>query len=382
MKLKTHVCLISDQAVPNLVPALDPAIRPVRVIQVISPGMASQAAWLERVLRGHGVRVQYWQITDPWDIEHVQTRIMELLEQEHKEMAEGQIALNVTGGTKPMSIAAYEAMRVYELPIFYVHPEKDRLIWLHPAHQPALDLADRLKIEPFLLAHGAEIKNQPGRNVPDARLLHVGEQIVLQLERYAKPLATLNWLAASATHTRVSAPLKKEYGDLKALIDLFQENGFLKRQEGCLYFSSEPHRFFVNGGWLEYLVFDGVRQLRTQDTHIHDIARSVHVTREQSGKDVPNELDVALLRNNCLHIIECKTRQFRGKGEDSPGAEALYKLDTLADLMGGLKARAMLVSYQKIPRHNRIRAADLGIAICSGTQLRSLKQHLQAFIST
>jgi len=32
-----------------------------------------------------------------------------------------------------------------------------------------------------------------------------------------------------------------------------------------------------------------------------------------------------------------------------PGADALYRLDTLRDLLGGLQAEAMLVSYAELP---------------------------------
>ena len=49
----------------------------------------------------------------------------------------GNLALNVTAGTKIMSLAAYEVFRERGLPIFYVHPQKDLLIPLLPAG-PAL----------------------------------------------------------------------------------------------------------------------------------------------------------------------------------------------------------------------------------------------------
>ena len=124
-----------------------------------------------------------------------------------------------------------------------------------------------------------------------------------------------------------------------------------------------------------------MRQLRRHsDSHIQDIARSVEIERKVAGNAVPNELDVVFLADNRLHLIECKTRQFKGEGEDSPGAEAIYKLDTLADLTGGLQARAMLVSYRDMSGHDRNRARDLGIAVCAGGQLRHLERHLRDFI--
>ncbi len=383
MKLKTHICLISDQPLPNLIPALDPGLRPSRVIQVVSRAMQQRADDMAVVLKVRGVHVEQWPIADPWDVEHAKTRLLQLLEREKAQIPDKQIGLNVTGGAKPMSIGAYEACRAYELPIFYVHPEKDRLVWIYSpggSEIPPVELADRIRIEPFLQAHGVEVRNQPGRNVVNPSLLQTGEEIIRCIDTYHRQLGTLNYLASKAEKT-LSTPLEQgQRRKASDLIELFQSHDLLEDTEADLRFSNEDARFFANGGWLEYTVFDAVRQLRKQDQHIQDVARGVRVSRRQENKSIPNELDVVFLRNNRLHIIECKTRQFRGEGEDAPGAEALYKLDTLADLMGGLQARAMLVSFRDISGYDRARAADLGISICSGQQLQNLKSHLRQFI--
>ena len=58
--------------------------------------------------------------------------------------------------------------------------------------------------------------------------------------------------------------------------------------------------------------------------------------------------------------IECKTRQWRGKSAGTAGAQVLYRLDTLSDLLP----------------YDRQRAADLGIAVCAGGALRNLRARL------
>ena len=359
---------------------MDPALRPQRIIQLVSRDMRERAGWLRELLTPRGIRVEEWPVDDPWDIEHLQTRMLELLNLEQEQVEEGRIGLNVTGGTKPMSIAAYEVCRAWNLPIFYVHPERDRVIWLHPSDRPAIDLADRIRIDTFLQAHGIQVRGEPGRNIPDSSLLRVSEELIAHVDRYQKALGSLNWLAYGARANQLSAPVDDK-GTLRELIDQFEQHGFLARQGDRLRFTDEKARFFVNGGWLEYRVFDAVRQLRRHsDSHIQDIARSVEIERKVAGNAVPNELDVVFLADNRLHLIECKTRQFKGEGEDSPGAEAIYKLDTLADLTGGLQARAMLVSYRDMSGHDRNRARDLGIAVCAGGQLRHLERHLRDFI--
>lgn len=375
--MHTHLCLVSAQPLPNVVPLLDPAMGVQRAVLTVTPDMAERADWLEAVLRPRGIRVERLELGDAWDYEQTQTRILEWLERE----GEGGVVLNATGGTKLMSMAAYEAFRAYELPIFYVHPRDDRVIWLQPEELGGQELADRLRLEAFLQVHGAAVEGKPRRSVPEYADLDLAGTLVERLEDFAAPLGTLNWLAGQAGSAGECPRLEKEYPRLLDLLDLFEARGKLRYRDGHIGFPDEDARFFVNGGWIEAWVFDQVRQLRKNDPAIQDIAYAVNVQRTRRGRQVPNELDVVILRNNRLHIIECKTRRFRDEGEDSPGAEALYKLDILRDLMGGLQARAMLVSYRDLPDHDRTRAADLGIHVCAGSQLRRLAEKLREFLT-
>ncbi len=374
----THVYLVSAQATPNITPAIDSTTQPQRVILLVSADMQQQADWLEAVLRPRGIKLERWPIIDPWDIESIQMTVLELLEKEQPHVATKQIALNATGGTKPMSIAAYETFRAYDLPIFYVHPERDHLTWLHPLERPTQILANRINLEAFLQAHGATIEGKPQRNIPQKQHLEIAHTIIENLSRYQKPLGALNGLASQARRSLVSPRVERERDALTELIDLFAHYGFLNRKNDKLHFPSEPDRFFVNGGWIEAWVFDRLRKLRQTDNTIQDGAYNINITRTQHGVSVPNELDVAFLRNNRLHIIECKTAKFSAEREQS-ATGALYKLDSLRDLMGGLQARAMLISYRDLPDFDLNRARDLGVYVCAGKKLLNLRHHLRQF---
>lgn len=382
MRASAHLYLVSAQATPNLTPALDPAIRPRRVVLLVSPDMEQRAGWLERVLAPRGIAIERWPIADPWDVEHVQARVLELLERERRLLPAKELALNATGGTKPMSIAAYEAFRAYELPIFYVHPEKDRLIWLHPGGGPAVALADRIGLRPFLLGHGVRVKSLSTRAIPPA-LRDLTGWLADHAGAYGGSLATLNWLAQHAEQGLTSPRLdSRQLQDrrLRELLTRFERAGVLERRGQRLRFPDEEARFYANGGWLEEHVFSLLFNLRADLPGIQDVARSVDLVRGTTRGEVPNEIDVACLADNRLYLIECKTRQWRGKEAGAAGAQALYRLDTLADLLGGLQARAMLVSYRRLPDHDRQRADDLRIAVCAGNGLRNLRSRLARWI--
>lgn len=376
----THLYLISKQASPNISPALNPDTRPRRVIFLVSPEMRQQADWLESVLKVRGIKIQQTFIDHAYDIEHIQSRILSVLEKEHLAVESKTLILNASGGTKPMSIAAYDVFRRFDLPVFFIHPEKDQLIWMWPEGKPNIELADRIKLEPFLAAHGSQTSQTPIRNIRNADKLPVAERLVSSINAYQGALKTLNYLAHKAEYTLTSRIAKSEVEKLGDLLTLFQQHGFVSIEQDQLIFPDEDSRFFANGGWLESWVFHQIRTLRQHKPQIQDLARSVEVQRGSPEQPIPNELDIACLSNNRLYIVECKTRQFKGRRGQVHSSETLYKLDSLSDLMGGLHAHAMLVSFQPIPEHALVRSKDLNIPICHGEELINLKLILSQWI--
>jgi len=99
------------------------------------------------------------------------------------------------------------------------------------------------------------------------------------------------------------------------------------------------------------------------------------------GSPVTNELDVAFLADNRLHLIECKTKRFdSNQSPEAQVAATLYKLDTLRDYMGGNDARAMLVSYRNLGNPPRLRASEFDIKICDGQGIQRLESVLTKWI--
>lgn len=377
MKFDTHVILISAQAVPNITPLLDDLIKPKQVIMLVSADMQQRADWLEEVIRTKGIKTHYWAINNAWDIEHIRDQVLNLL-------SHGQydsIALNATGGTKPMSIAAYEVFRDLGKPIFYVHPEQDRLIWMHPANQPAHELADRIKLPEFLKAYGATVIKQGSRQGVPADHRELTETLIQRVNDYVKPLSTLNYYAAQAEKTMTIKIDDKVLNNqaLRDLIELFKGLGLLWLNGNRLNFRDEPSRFYVNGGWLEQHVYGLCLNLK-KTYGIQDIARSIEVERKHRNPPIKNEMDVAFLKDNRLYVIECKTHADRHQAGNK-SANALYKLDSLKDLLGGLQARAMLISFSSPSTHDQQRAGDLGIAVCAQQNLMQLSEKLVSWIA-
>jgi hypothetical protein len=376
MTIDTHLILVSAQAVPNITPVMDERFKPKNVVLLVSPDMANRAEWLEQIYIKRGIKSRRWLIKDAYDIDHIRDRIYELL----TEYEAGGLALNATGGTKPMSIAAYEEFRELERPIFYVHPEEDRVIWLHPSKQAGQDLADRIKLPEFLQAYGATVTAQGETFGVPADDRELTEEIITRIAYYSKALGALNYLAQQATGSLKVELNPQQMNDyiLADLIHLFSKHKRLSIDKQTLTFPTEEARFYVNGGWLEQHVWGQCLNIKKQ-SGIQDIGRSVQVKRLHQGRPVRNELDITFLKDNRLYIIECKTKRFSAKDQGG-GADTLYKLDTLKDLLGGLQAKAMLISFTQPNDYDVQRAGDLKLALCCYNELPKLTEKLLAWV--
>jgi hypothetical protein len=374
---KTHLILVSAQPIPNLTPILDDCLRPKKVIMLVSDDMQERSIALENIYKPRGIAVDRHRIQDPWNAEQISDQVLDILAQ----YPNGDIALNATGGTKLMAIAAYEAFRSCNYPIFYIHPEQDLLIWLSPK-QRDINLDQRITLKDYLMAYGASsVEVATTYGVPE-HIRTLTQNLITGIERYSNELATLNYLAYKADNLQLTTdipdgPLSKPH--LWELLDLFVDAGLCQINGQKLQFKDQNARFITNGGWLELHTYSLCLNLK-KELQIQDIATNISIERQLAGKDrVNNEIDVALIKSNRLHLIECKTQQFK---KDEKSADVLYKLDSLRDLMGGLQGRAMLVSFNPLDKASRARAKELKINLCSKTELQNLQKHIQDWLLT
>ncbi len=202
MKLNTHLILVSAQPIPNITPMLDDAVKPKKVVMLVSADMQERARALENIFKPRGISVETCAIADPWDAEQVSETVLDIL----CHYPDGGIALNATGGTKLMSIAACEAFRSAKAPIYYVHPNHDQLLWLSPK-QPPHALAGRLKLQDYLMAYGADQVEIANEGSVSQEIQALTRQLLIDIDRYADELGTLNYLAQQADNSRLSSEI-------------------------------------------------------------------------------------------------------------------------------------------------------------------------------
>jgi len=146
----THVCLISDQPIPNLLPLM--MEQPAAAVFLVTEQKKEEAQRLrELVTKRLGTKVSEWLIP-PYGVEGVTAVCEQLL----REIGRDDLTLNVTGGTKVSALAAYETFYSADCRVIYVNTATNELLTLAPTekHEPLPDLLD---VPDYLAAYGLAI---------------------------------------------------------------------------------------------------------------------------------------------------------------------------------------------------------------------------------
>lgn len=376
MNIHTHIVLVSAQAAPNLLPALDPALKPQEAILLVSEKMRPKADALEKVFKQNGVKIQRIALEDVHDYAKLETSLMNLAAER-----DGQaIALNVTGGTKLMALAAQSIAQAAGWPVFYVDVDTDEAIWLGNPQQPRHPLTEQLKLRHYLMGYGYDIEGQIERPQPDAKLNQLIDTLILQIGSLEQPLSQLNWLTQLAEDkkrlTVEMDDLQRDSIGLANLLRHFEEADVLKVQGAVISYADEARRSFAKGGWLEHYVYNTVCRI-TGRLGIRDKASNLHVI---DGSGVKNELDVAFMARNRLFVVECKTARM-DKPEAPKANDTLFKLAETAGRIGGLGTHKMLASYRPLRDAEKKLAQALHIKLACGTELQRLEEKLSAWIN-
>lgn len=375
-----HVGIIDQDPVRLVTPLFDHRCSGRHIVLLGDESQRSLFSRLQQVLTTRDISAEFYLIPAGTRIAAIKLSIKQLaddLKQRNEE-----IRLNASCGLRHRLLSVYEVFRSYNWPIFVVEPNSDRLCWLYPDERGYSQVEDNITISDYLTIFGArcEFSDNEISDDLEQKLFRIGERWASNALELGPGLATLNYLATTCRkEQRLDVELSDKqqgYRELSILIGDLVDANIAQYKNGTLTFASEDARRFSNGEWLETLVHSVIRNIQQEMPTIQDLSLNVQVYRQLGDKEVRNELDVATVVNNKLHIIECKTKGMRDDGDDT-----LYKLESLRDLLGGLQARAMLVSFRPL-RHNDItRAQDLGLALIGPDELKQLTTYLTEWFS-
>lgn len=385
-KYDIHVCLVSAQAAPNLLPILDSEFKPKKAIFLVSKAMKQRAEYLAKTFEKLNVKVELKNISDEFNFGLMEDEIFKLVEEYENE----SIALNVTGGTKLMSIAAENAFSALGKPIFYIDTDSNQILFISKDEDqkwlPNLEMKAKNKIDIYLSAYGSTVLTTQDPNARKEYLPAI-EPFIKHYDNYTQLIPMLNMHATLSQSNGYKSEYTKANPKINKINELFlglDYQGLVNYDGQQIDFKNKEIKTFLNGGWLEDYTYFQLKEI----ANIEDIACGADVANPKfklgkneyssENKGNKNEFDIVFMAKNKLHIIECKT-QLMDKNGGIKADDILYKLETLKDY-GGLMTKKCLVSYFEVPEQVKNRANFLNIEIIQGKDLQRLKSKIQEWI--
>lgn len=119
-----HICLVSEQTLPNYLGTVVPDATPKNVHLVVTDRMKDRADILEKALRFRGYAVTQYPLAS-----QEANDMIDVLDKIYEKTG-SSVAINVTGGTKIMALNAVGWANIQDVPpfLFYVDTENRKIL--------------------------------------------------------------------------------------------------------------------------------------------------------------------------------------------------------------------------------------------------------------
>lgn len=349
--MRILVCLISGQHVPNLLTVK--AINPDRLVLLVTPGMKKQGKdtqFLNALSVGGQDRLIDHDIIDQKE-ENSSRAVYDNLLQAFSKHANDEWIINLTGGTKPMSIGAYEFSKSMGLKTLYV-AEGDQARATDLLGGPDTNLDHKVTTEEFLAGYGFDILNRKSLRKAEERAKALITVAAILAKNSDK--ADLRGMLARLQRLKEAAIKSDKRSYMKDGIvlneddEVFLEDPYV-RDTIASYFGlssvgkqligrlEKPSIEFLTGKWLEVFIW-GLLCL-FEGKGIWDL--HLGLSAGKSGPGENNDLDVSFMKNQSLCIVECKTG---GQEHDPQGDDVLYKIEAVKSGPKALRVNAYLAA--------------------------------------
>ncbi|MBI4843630.1 MAG: DUF1887 family protein [Nitrospirae bacterium] len=332
-----HVCLVSDQPIPNILGIYH--FKPDKVIFCSTDKMEKlgKVDDIINTLKLYGL--DYSQrleriIVDQDCLEDCETRFANDIAQKY---IDHELIVNLTGGTKIMVLAAYNVFKDMAEQMIYTPIPKNEFLTVFPRtgeckSPETLDL--RLSVQAYITAYGVKVSNShnldklksnaSNREVICKWMIQNYQGIENLLSEFYKALTEARSKKREAFLLNMDCQLRSQQE--KELMRMF--NIPEERIEKSL---TRDDILFLTGDWLSDFCYNEIKKLPVDDC----VTGIVLI----SPKGTNNEFDVMFTKDNAFFIVECKSlKQIHDKD-----ADILYKISALQHDFG-LRVNGFLVS--------------------------------------
>ena len=321
----TMLVLVGEQRIPNAIPVRQFPSSIKRVEMIYSRFTEQAANHLKSWLNQQSVEVvdrTELMPTNQVNDFNVQRSIVKTILSDYKC---DQVFVNLTGGTKIMSLAAAEVARGF-CPTVYVDTEGDSIWWVHPEARKET-LKAQFTVEDFFRLHGQSWKAPP---LPSLEEQAVVRALAANFEKLEPLLQYLKrQIDGKAFARRSLSGIEEQFlRNCEAATLLARSDSHTGPSEWVSWRMGRG-RFFKQNDWLEALAFAACK-----DAGFDDVQWKLPV----SGTDT--DIDIAATRGPLMLICSCKSGGFKNSHLD--------ELEAQARLIGGLFCKKSILLTEAI----------------------------------
>lgn len=278
MARKVLVSLVSDQTIPNVELIKEFEKEVYKNVFITTRQMQKQLQW---IINATGIKTYNTIEVNAFDTEDIEKQINSY------DFGEDDILLNITGGTKLMSLIVSESFKNLLAKSYYVTGHNKTYIKVFPNRgERHFKLNYKLSLRVYLASYGFEYED----NCP-YKDLDIAEKI---FNFFIKNSYSI--LKETFEPVRIRRGRNMNITDQEKLSLFIEETGY--PANGKL---TKNDTKYLSGDWFEEYVYYKIKnELNLND---NEIATGLNLKKE----DTPNEIDVIFIYNHKLYIIECKT---------------------------------------------------------------------------
>lgn len=312
---KILVSLISDQTIPNVefIREMEDAVDSYLFVSTNGMEKNGNRQWILNAVNLHENKILEPVIVDAFSFEDIEEKLMQAVNDEDTYF------VNLTGGTKVMSLAVYEFFKTVNSEMYYLTGQGKK-IKVHPGRKKVTSpLKSEISLTDYLTAYGFRIekKSEPLKPKATSEILLKYFLNEFDKERDVPMLEILREARSKGI---------KNLEEHDKLSEFLTRIGFEPQVKSKL---TKYECQYLSGDWLEEYLFHFIKD----EFKIDESAIAIGLNTRKN--DSPNEFDVLLMKNNKIYLFECKTSIYIDSDESQTFiGETIYKSDSLRNKFG------------------------------------------------
>jgi hypothetical protein len=311
------VSLISDQNIPNLEFIKEhPADA---YLFVTTKEKTSNLKWLIHAAKIDEAKILPYVLVNAFSFEDVELQLNAVINDEDRYL------VNLTGGTKIMSLATREVFKNVQSEMYYLTGMNKESIKLFPGrNKPSSTNNTKISLEEYLNAYGFNV-------ISKGTMVKSNEQTKKVLAFYTNAIQKEDFIILEDLRVNYRGKKLSDFSKVEGLGGVLEKMKFEPQTAGVV---TKEEVKYLTGEWLEEFMLDYLKQEKGLLDNEIGMGWQLHKDNGEVNA-IPNEFDILFVKNNQLQIIECKSSIFTNIEETKNLiAETIYKADSLRNKLG------------------------------------------------